>query len=227
MTTYSRSTLVGQPPLGSTTIMPYMPEATWSTIGGVTQWYMKTPGWVGVNSKEIVCPGPIEWNMSCGEPSAEWKSIECSIGAAMRSLGEVTLVRFVMEKRILSPTRARTVGPGTESPSVHAVYLMPGARSIRRFDASRRTSFRGLGSSGCSAASNDRLLPVAYGPERSSSTTTAGTGAAGAGSAAAGFAVVGIVASHAASASNSSTGAASSHKRPSSDVLVIDLASGN
>jgi hypothetical protein len=42
--TYSRSALLGQPPLGSTTIMPYIPEATCSTIGGVTQWYMNTPG---------------------------------------------------------------------------------------------------------------------------------------------------------------------------------------
>src|SRR5262252_4069901 len=108
---------------------------------------MNTPGWVGVNENEIVCPGPIEWNRSCGEPSAEWKSIECSIGAAMRRLGEVTLVRLVMEKLILSPTRTRTVGPGTESPSVQAAYLTPGARSISRFDASSRISFSGFGSS--------------------------------------------------------------------------------
>ena len=79
----------------------------------------------------------------------------------MRRLGEVTFVRLVMEKRILSPTRERTVGPGTESPSVHAAYLIPGARSITRFDASRRTSFAGLGSSGCRVASKLRLRPVA------------------------------------------------------------------
>src|SRR5262252_10469165 len=135
---------------------------------------MNTPGYRGVNWKEIVCPGPIEWNRSCGDPSAEWKSIECSIGAAMRSLGEVTLVRLVMEKWILSPTFARTVGPGTESPSVHAAYLIPGARSISLFDASSLTSLTGLGSSGIRVALNDRLLPVAYAPDRSSSTTTAG-----------------------------------------------------
>src|SRR5262245_53243800 len=122
---------------------------------------MNTPGWVGVNSKEIVCPGPIEWNMSCGDPSAEWKSIECSIGAAMRRLGEVTLVGLVMEKRILSPMRTRTVGPGTESPSVQAAYLIPGARSITLLDASSLTSFTGLGSSGCSVALKLRLRPVA------------------------------------------------------------------
>src|SRR5882672_5573202 len=134
----------------------------------------------------------------------------------MRSFGVVTLVRLVMEKRILSPARARTVGPGTESPSVHAAYLIPGARSISRFDASRRTSFTGLGSSGSSVASKLRLLPVAYGPERSSSTTTAG-----ADSATAGLELVGIVASHAASAARNGNGAASKHKRPTSDVLVI------
>jgi hypothetical protein len=109
----------------------------------------------------MVCPGPIEWNRSCGEPIAEWKSIECSIGAAMRSLGEVTLVRLVMLKRILSPTRACTVGPGTWSPSVQAAYFTPGAISISLFDASSRTSFTGLGSRGCSVASKLRLLPVA------------------------------------------------------------------
>src|SRR5882724_11597153 len=124
----------------------------------------------------MVWPGPIEWNRSWGDPIAEWKSIEWSIGAAMRSFGVVTLVRLVMLKRILSPTRARTVGPGSWSPSVHAVYFTPGAISNSLFDASRRTSFTGLGSSGCSAGSKLRLLPVAYGPERSSSTTTAAEG---------------------------------------------------
>ena len=73
----------------------------------------------------------------------------------------MTLVRLVMEKWILSPTVARTVGPGTESPSVHAAYFIPGARSISRFDASSRISFTGLGSSGCKVASKERLFPLA------------------------------------------------------------------
>jgi hypothetical protein len=35
-----------------------------------------------------------------------------------------------MENLILSPTRARTVGPGTWSPKVHALNFTPGAISM-------------------------------------------------------------------------------------------------
>jgi len=141
-----------------------------------------------VNSKEIVWPGPIEWNRSCGEPSAEWKSIECSIGAAMRSFGVVTLVRLVMEKRILSPARARTVGPGHRVAERPRRVLDPRReidQPVRRVEADL---LHRAGIERQQRRVEVRLLPVAYGPERSSSTTTAG-----ADSATAGLELVGIV----------------------------------
>jgi hypothetical protein len=69
--------------------------------------------------------------LSCGDTIAEWKSIECIIGASLtRRAGTGSSLRLVIEKWIWSPTRARIVGPGTWSPNVHALYLRPGAISM-------------------------------------------------------------------------------------------------
>jgi hypothetical protein len=57
-----------------------------------------------------------------------------------------------MENLILSPTRARTVGPGTWSPKVQALNFTPGAISMILCVVSRRTFFTGEGSSGLSSA---------------------------------------------------------------------------
>jgi hypothetical protein len=47
--------------------------------------------------------------LSCGETIAEWKSIECIIGAAvMRTPGTGSSERLVIVNLIRSPTRART-----------------------------------------------------------------------------------------------------------------------
>jgi hypothetical protein len=53
---------------------------------------------------------------------AAWKSIECIIGMPNEGLpGIVSSLRFVMLKRMRSPTRAWTIGPGTWPPNVHAL----------------------------------------------------------------------------------------------------------
>src|SRR6185369_2973840 len=113
----------------------------------------------------MVCPGAMERYLSWGDTIAAWKSIECIIGAAVRSTpGMVSAVRFVILKRIRSPTRARTVGPGTWPANVHALYLTPGAISMILCTVSRRTSFTGAGSSALNAAVIDRAPPAAKGP---------------------------------------------------------------
>jgi hypothetical protein len=61
-------------------------------------------------------------------------------------------LRLVMENLIRSPTRARTVGPGTWSPKVQALNFTPGAISMILWVVSRRTVFTGEGSSGLSSA---------------------------------------------------------------------------
>ncbi len=106
-----------------------------------------------MNSNSIVWPGAIERYLSCGETIAAWKSIECIIGAAVSCTpGTASSLRLVMEKRILSPTRARTVGPGTWSPNVQALNFTPGAISMILWVVSRRTFLTGAGSSGFSSA---------------------------------------------------------------------------
>src|SRR5919109_788054 len=101
----------------------------------------------------MVCPGATERYLSCGETIAAWKSIECIIGAARNCTpGATSSERLVMEKRILSPTRARIVGPGTWSPNVQALNFTPGAISIILCVVSRRTVFTGDGSSGFNSA---------------------------------------------------------------------------
>jgi len=118
-----------------------------------------------VNSKSIVWPGAIERYLSCGETMAAWKSIECIIGAAITCIpGAGSSLRLVIENLMRSPTRARTTGPGTWSPNVHALNLMPGARSITLCVVSRCTSFTGSETSGFTIASMLSALPDANGP---------------------------------------------------------------
>ena len=126
----------------------------------------------------MVWPGAIERYLSCGETMAAWKSIECIIGAAVRRTpGTGSSLRLVMLKRIRSPTRARTVGPGTWSPKVHALNFTPGAISMILCVVSSRTVFTGEGSSGFSAAPKLREAPSAKAPLWRSGETLAGTGA--------------------------------------------------
>ena len=67
-----------------------------------------------MNSKLIVCPGAMERYLSWGDTIAEWKSIECIIGADDTCMpGTTSSERLVIENLMRSPTRARTMGPGT------------------------------------------------------------------------------------------------------------------
>src|ERR671936_94694 len=79
-------------------------------------------------------------------------------------LGTASSERLVIEKRILSPTRARIVGPGTWLPKVQALYLTPGAISITLWVVSRRMVFTGEGSSGFSSAPVLSAAPSAKAP---------------------------------------------------------------
>ena len=118
-----------------------------------------------MNSNSMVCPGAIERYLSCGDTMAAWKSIECIIGAADTCTpGTRSSLRFVILKRIVSPTRARIVGPGTWSPKVQALNFTPGTISIILCVTSRRTSFTGAGSSGFSVAVMDSAAPAAKAP---------------------------------------------------------------
>jgi hypothetical protein len=59
-------------------------------------------------------PRPMDRYLSGGDTMAAWKSIECIIVAEVaRTPGTGSSLRFVIVNRILSPTRARIVGPGT------------------------------------------------------------------------------------------------------------------
>src|SRR6185436_2415779 len=125
----------------------------------------------------MVWPGAIERYLSCGDTIAAWKSIECIIGAAIICTpGTGSSLRLVIEKRILSPTRARTVGPGTWSPKVQALNFTPGAISMILCVVSSRTVFTGDGSSGLSSAPMLSEAPSANAPLRRSVDTFAGTG---------------------------------------------------
>ena len=125
----------------------------------------------------MVCPGATERYLSCGETIAAWKSIECIIGAEVRRTpGTGSSLRLVMLNLILSPTRARTVGPGTVSPKVQALNLTPGAISMILWVVSRRTVFTGAGSSGLSVAPKLSEAPSAKAPVWRSAETLAGVG---------------------------------------------------
>ena len=118
-----------------------------------------------MNSNSIVWPGAIEWYLSWGETIAAWKSIECIIGAAVRRTpGTGSSLRLVMLKRMRSPTRARTVGPGTWSPKVHALNFTPGAISMILCEVSSRIVLTGEGSRGASFAPRFREAPSAKAP---------------------------------------------------------------
>jgi len=109
----------------------------------------------------MVWPGAMERYLSVGETIAAWKSIECIIGeVAKLAAGICSSERLVIENFTLSPTRTRTIGPGTWSPKVHAVYFTPGARSITLCVTSIWISFTGFASSGFTAASSERALPL-------------------------------------------------------------------
>jgi hypothetical protein len=75
-----------------------------------------------------------------------------------------------------SPTRARTVGPGTWSPMVQALNFTPGAISMILCVVSRRIVFTGDGSSGFSSAAMLSAAPSAKAPLWRSAETLDGTG---------------------------------------------------
>src|SRR5512132_2972314 len=113
----------------------------------------------------MVCPGAMEWYLSWGETIAAWKSMECIIGAAVRRTpGTGSSLRLVIENLMRSPTRARTVGPGTWSPKVQALHFTPGAVWVILWVVSRRIVLAGDGSSGMSFVVLLREAPSAKGP---------------------------------------------------------------
>src|SRR6188474_355078 len=123
----------------------------------------------------MVWPGAIERYLSCGDTIAAWKSIECIIGAAtICGTGAGSSLRLVITNLILSPTRARTAGPGTWLPKVQALNFTPGAISMILCVVSSRISLTGDGSSGLIAASVLSALPEAKGPVWRSLESTAG-----------------------------------------------------
>src|SRR3954469_9991682 len=119
----------------------------------------------------------MERYLSCGETIAAWKSIECIIGAAVRRTpGTGSSLRLVIEKRILSPTFARTVGPGTWSPKVQALNFTPGAISMILWVLSSRMTLTGEASSGLISGAMLREAPSAKAPVWRSALTLAGVG---------------------------------------------------
>src|SRR6476661_8401943 len=107
----------------------------------------------------------MERYLSPGETIAEWKSIECIIGAAVkRTPGTGSSDRLLIVNLMRSPTRARTTGPGTVSSKVQAENFTHGAISMILFVVSRRTSFTGAGSSGFITASIDSADSMANAP---------------------------------------------------------------
>src|SRR3954468_21400153 len=98
--------------LGSTTIAPYMPFAMCTNAGAVQKWYMKTPGVFATNEKCFDCPGSTSENATFGAMFAAWKSTECGIDDALRS------VTFTV-----CPTRTWIAVPGTAPLNVQASYL--------------------------------------------------------------------------------------------------------
>ena len=130
-----------------------------------------------MNSKLIVCPGAIERYLSCGDTIAEWKSIECIIGAAVKlTPGVGSSERLVIENLMRSPTLARMIGAGTWSPNVHAENFTPGAISMILCVVSSRISLTASVLSGATAASIDSDAPCANGPVCRSALTVAGPG---------------------------------------------------
>src|SRR5262245_5823862 len=81
-----------------------------------------------------------------------------------------------MTNLILSPTRARIVGPGTVSPNVQALNFTPGAISMILCVVSSRTVLTGDGSSGLSSGPMLSAAPSANAPLWRSDVTLAGTG---------------------------------------------------
>src|SRR2546422_10940697 len=106
---------------------------------------------------------------------AAWKSIECIIGAAVtRTPDTGSSLRLVMLNLILSPTRARIVGPGTWLPKVQALNFTPGAISMILCAVSSRTVLTGEGSRRLSSAPMLSESPFANAPLWRSEPTFAG-----------------------------------------------------
>lgn len=80
---------------------------------------------------------------------AEWKSIECGIGASLTK---------VMRTR--SPSRTRIVGPGTVPPKVQPSYVTPLAISIVSCVTGMTNSRMRASEAGASAASNAGVVAV-------------------------------------------------------------------
>ncbi len=103
--------------------------------------------------------------------------MECIIGAATTCTpGTGSSLRLVMVKRILSPTRARTVGPGTWPPKVQALNFTPGAISMILCVVSSCTSLTGDGSSALSSLPMLSDVPAANAPLCRSFDRVAGAG---------------------------------------------------
>jgi hypothetical protein len=115
--------------------------------------------------------------LSCGDTIAEWKSIECIIGAAVSlRAGAGSSERLVIENLTRSPTFTRITGPGTWSPKVQAENFTPGAISMILCVVSSRISFTASATSGFTTASIDSALPCAYAPVCRSPERTAAEG---------------------------------------------------
>ncbi len=114
----------------------------------------------------MVSPGTMEWYLSCGDTIAAWKSIECGIGMPKFIPLMSSSLRFVITNLMRSPTRARTVGPGTPSPNAQAENFTPGARSMTLFVTSRRTSLTGPASSLGIVGSCAAAVPMPVGAGR-------------------------------------------------------------
>ena len=86
-------------------------------------------------------------------------------GAAVtRTPGIGSSERLLIVNLMRSPTRARTTGPGTVSPKVHALNFTPGAISMILCVVSRRISLTKPVVSGLSAAPMFSASPVAKAP---------------------------------------------------------------
>ena len=99
-------------------IAKYIPCMTCMVTGGVPQCTMYAPGSRAVNSKLTVSPVLIVRYAMFAGMRAEWKSMECGIGALLTTL-----------MRTRSPSRTRITGPGTVPPNVHPSYFTPFAIS--------------------------------------------------------------------------------------------------
>ena len=89
-----------------------------------------------MNSKSIVCPGAIDRYLSFGETIAEWKSIECIIGAAITWMpGTRSSLRLVMDKfwtRFLNQDTAFFTGADKIARFLDAPVIYVAMRRVRK-----------------------------------------------------------------------------------------------